>query len=87
MPKLPIETTVRLKDEFLLEDMDGYDPDSEDEEAVSWLGVERGSSMESIEAEDIDHLHEMMTGEYKQYVIVDEKWAEYYSDWKEEHGK
>lgn len=84
---MPIEVTVQLKDEFLLEDMDGYDPDSEDEEATSWLGVEQGNSMETIEADDIEHLHELMTGEYKNYVISDTDWAEYYSDWKEHHGK
>jgi len=84
---LPIELTVQLKDEFLLEDMDGYDADSEDEDAVSWLGIEQGNSMETIEADDFHHLHELMTGEYKDYVIADDEWAELYRDWKEVNGK
>lgn len=85
--RLPIQVTVQMKDEKLIEDMDGYDPDSEDEEAISWLGVEQGNSMETFEAEDMDELHEMMTHEYKDYIIADNDLAEYYSDWKEVNAK
>ena len=77
----PKEVTVEMTDEALLEDMDGYDPDSYDEESIDWLGVEKGNSMETIEPESWEDLHALLEGQYKNYVLSDPEVEEGYEEW------
>ena len=81
----PKEITVEMREEDLLEDMDGYDPDSYNENSIDWLDVEVGNSMETLVVSDWNEVKELMEGEYKKYVFSDSEVAEAYECWNEEN--
>lgn len=81
--KFPTEVIVQMKREDLVEDMDGYDPDALDEEAIDPLDIEVGNSMESFDVDSMEELHVMMKGEYRDFVLSHDGLAEEYSDWVE----
>ena len=79
----PKEVTVEMREEELLKDMDGYDPDSYNEDSVDWLGVEIGNSMETLIIEDWEELQDLLSGDYRDYVISDEDVREAFYEWQE----
>ena len=81
----PKEVTVEMREEDLLKDMDGYDPDSYNEDSIDWLGVEIGNSMETLIVSNWKELKELMEGEYKDFVFSDNDVAEAYEEWLEEN--
>ena len=86
MIECPKEIMVEMREEDLLEDMDGYDPDSYNEDSIDWLGVEIGNSMETLIVSDWNEVKELMDGQYKKYVFSDDDVAEAYEYWLEENG-
>lgn len=83
----PMDVVVRQTEEAAKADMDYYDDDALDEESIDPVGIEIGNSMESVEVESMEHLHEVMREYGSDYVIDDCELAEYYNSWLEFHGE
>jgi len=84
MIEFPLELTLEMTDEALMQEMDGeYDPDCYDEDSVDWLGTEKGYSMEPVRVENWEELDDLLEERRGKYVISEPHIREEYFHWLE----